>query len=162
MYNRWMELKKGSKDEDDDDEVDVEHIVCSVCSQPDGDGNDILSGTGSTNGLGSIDTLTGGNGNDRFILSSSTTVFYNDGNNATSGLGDYALIKDFSSSLDKIQLEGSASRYVLGTSPIAGVSGTAIYLDTNGNKAFNSTDELIAVVQGSGGLSLASSYFSYV
>jgi len=42
MYNRWMELKKGSKDDDDDDEVDVEHIVCSVCSQPDGDGNDIL------------------------------------------------------------------------------------------------------------------------
>jgi hypothetical protein len=43
MYNRWMELKKGSKDDDDDDdEVDVEHIVCSVCSQPDRDGNDIL------------------------------------------------------------------------------------------------------------------------
>ena len=127
-----------------------------------GDGNDILSGTGITSGLGSIDTLTGGNGNDRFILSSSAIAFYNDGNNATSGLGDYALIKDFSSTLDKIQLEGSASRYILGTSPIAGLTGTAIYLDTNGNKAFNSTDELLAVVQGSGSLSLGSSYFTYV
>jgi Ca2+-binding RTX toxin-like protein len=127
-----------------------------------GDGNDVLRGAGNNNGVGSIDTLTGNAGNDTFILSSSAIAFYNDGNNANAGLGDYALIKDFSSTFDKIQLEGAANLYVLGSSPIAGVAGTAIYLDTNGNKAFNSTDELIAVVQGSGGLSLASSYFSYV
>ena len=126
-----------------------------------GDGNDTLTGTGTTNGLGSIDTLIGGNGSDKFILSSATTVFYNDGNNATSGLGDYALINDFNSSLDKIQLEGSASRYVLGSSPIVGLTGSAIYLDTNSNGVFNSTDELIAIVKGSS-LNLASSSFIYV
>ncbi|AFY73019.1 VCBS repeat-containing protein [Synechococcus sp. PCC 7502] len=130
-----------------------------------GDGNDILNGVGSNNGVGSIDTLTGnaGNaGNDTFILGSSTLAFYNDGNDNNAGLGDYALIKDFSSTLDKIQLYGAANLYVLGTSPIGGVSGTAIYLDTNSNGAFSSTDELIAIVQGSGKLSLGSSYFSYV
>jgi hypothetical protein len=88
-------------------------------------------------------------------------TFYNDGNNENAGLGDYALIKDFSSTLDKIQLEGAANLYVLGSSPIVGISGTAIYKDTNSNGAFNSTDELIAVVQGSS-LNLASSSFLYV
>jgi Ca2+-binding RTX toxin-like protein len=127
-----------------------------------GDGNDVLRGAGNNNGVGSIDTLTGNAGNDNFILSDSLTVFYNDGNNATSGLLDYALITDFNSAQDKIQLEGAANRYVLDSSAIAGITGTSIYLDTNGSGAFNSTDELIAVVQGSGGLSLGSSYFIYV
>jgi Ca2+-binding RTX toxin-like protein len=126
-----------------------------------GDGNDVLRGAGSNNGVGSIDTLTGNVGNDTFVLGDSITVFYNDGNNANAGLGDYALIKDFSSTFDKIQLEGAANLYVLGVSPIVGVAGTAIYKDTNSNGAFNSTDELIAIVQGSGGLSLGSSYFTY-
>ncbi|MBD2691290.1 calcium-binding protein [Anabaena catenula] len=127
-----------------------------------GAGNDTLTGAGTDNGVGSIDTFTGGSGNDRFILSSSTTAFYNDGNNSSSGLGDYALIKDFNSTQDKIQLEGSASKYILGTSPISGVSGTAIYLDTNNNGIFNSTDELVGIVQGSSGLNRTASYFVYV
>jgi Ca2+-binding RTX toxin-like protein len=126
-----------------------------------GDGNDLLTGAGSGIGVNAIDTFTGGNGSDRFILSNSTTVFYNDGNNSTAGVGDYALIKDFNSAQDRIQLEGAASRYVLGSSPIAGAAGTGIFLDTNNNGVFNSTDELIAVVQGSTGLNLTASYFVY-
>jgi Ca2+-binding RTX toxin-like protein len=125
-------------------------------------GNDTLTGVGTENGVGSIDTLTGGSGYDRFVLSSATTVFYNDGNNSNAGLSDYALITDFNSSQDKIQLEGSASKYFLGTSPISGVTGTAIYLDTNLNGLFNSTDELVGIVKGSSGLTLGSSYFVYV
>jgi len=98
----------------------------------------------------------------RFLYSSIiANTFYNDGNNENAGLGDYALIKDFTSTLDKIQLEGAANLYVLGSSPIIGISGTAIYKVTNSNGAFNFTDELIAIVQGSGGLSLGSSYFTY-
>lgn len=127
-----------------------------------GPGSDILTGVGSENGRNSIDRLSGDRGSDLFILGNTTTVFYNDGNNANGGRSDYAVIQDFNKSQDKIQMEGSASRYLLGSSPIAGVGGTATYLDTNGNRAFNSTDELIAIVQGSTDLSLTSSYFSYV
>lgn len=126
-----------------------------------GAGNDTLTGVGTENGVASIDTLAGGTGNDRFVLGSST-VFYNDGNSSSSGLGDYALITDFNSSQDRIQLKGTASQYLLGTSPISGVAGTAIYLDTNLNGLFNSTDELVAIVQGSSGISLTASYFVYV
>lgn len=127
-----------------------------------GSGNDILLGVGIGNGKNSIDRFSGDRGFDSFILSNTTTVFYDDGDNANGGRSDYAVIQDFNKLEDKIQLEGSASRYLLGLSPIAGVGGTATYLDTNGNRAFNSTDELIAIVQGSTGLSLTSSYFSYV
>ncbi|MEH1830010.1 MAG: Calx-beta domain-containing protein [Nostoc sp.] len=140
-----------------------------------GPGNDVLNG-GSENdiligvwpgsplapGLGEIDKLTGGIGVDRFVVGDATNVFYNDGNNSNAGLTDYALIKDFNSSQDKIQLKGAANRYLLRASPISSVSGTAIYLDTNNNLAFNSTDELIAIVQGSTGLNLTASYFTYV
>jgi len=50
----------------------------------------------------------------------------------------------------------------LGSSPISGITGTSIFLDTNNNGAFNSTDELIAVLKGASGLNLASNYFTYV
>ncbi|MBD2624868.1 hypothetical protein [Trichormus variabilis] len=59
-------------------------------------------------------------------------------------------------------MEGSASKYILGTSPISGVAGTAIYLDTNNNGIFNSTDELVGIVKGASGLNLTASYFVYV
>ncbi|MGH2416009.1 MAG: Calx-beta domain-containing protein, partial [Microcystaceae cyanobacterium] len=95
-----------------------------------GDGNDSLNGVGSENGKGCKDTLTGGKGDDLFSLGNHTTVFYNDGNNKKAGLDEYALIEDFKTSQDKIQLKGTASQYLLRTSPIAGISGTAIYLDT--------------------------------
>ncbi|MBD2415804.1 hypothetical protein FACHB389_34460 [Nostoc calcicola FACHB-389] len=127
-----------------------------------GDGNDTLNGVGSENGTGFKDTLTGGNNNDLYILGNSSSIFYNDGNSANAGLNDYALITDFNISQDKIQLQGLASSYLLGTSPISGISGTAIYLDTNTNSVLNSTDELIAIVGGVTGLNLTAGYFSYV
>jgi Ca2+-binding RTX toxin-like protein len=137
------------------------------------DGNDVLTGTGSSNGLNSVDTLTGGGGSDVFVLGNSTTVFYNDNDNINQGLTDYALITDFNSitdwisirklAKDTIQLKGSASSYFLQSSPISGISGSAIYLDTNGNGVFGADDELIAIVQGSTKLlSLTASYFTYV
>jgi Ca2+-binding RTX toxin-like protein len=127
-----------------------------------GDGDDILTGVGEENGVNSIDTLTGGNGVDSFVFSSADRVFYNDENNSTVGLSNYALIGDFDPSQDLLQLEGSATRYLLASSPITGISGTAIYLDTNENNAFNSTDELIAVLQNDTGLNLTADYFVYV
>lgn len=119
-----------------------------------GDGQDILRGFGRDLGRKSIDRLTGNSGSDRFILGGGTT-FYNDGNNASSGTDGYALITDFNTTEDEIQLEGSADQYRLGASPIAGAGGTAIYLD-------GMTDELIGVVQGVTNLNLTANYFAYV
>ncbi len=96
-----------------------------------GDGDDKLLGVFSRNDI-EIDELTGGAGKDTFYVGDYHSNFYNNGGNS-----DYALIKDFSS-IDEIILdEGS---YTTGSSPIAGVSGTAIYEGS----------ELLAIVQGMG------------
>ncbi|NEO42873.1 MAG: calcium-binding protein [Moorea sp. SIO4A3] len=101
-----------------------------------------------------IDTLSGGEGADRFVLggksqllpeSTATTVIQYD----EAGNDDYALITDFDTSEDVIQLGGSKSDYRLGSSPIGLPSGTGIFL---GN-------ELTAIVQGSSELDLSASYF---
>jgi hypothetical protein len=87
------------------------------------DGSDIITGTnaaevlngvptGSTlRGSGSLDRLTGGGGNDLFLLGDAQGRFYDDG---TPGLGstDLALLTDFSAG-DKIQLHGSSADYRL-------------------------------------------------
>lgn len=132
-----------------------------------GNGSDTLIGVNNISnapGLGEIDTLTGSGGRDSFILADENKVYYNDGNNLTAGTNDYAVITDFNIGSDAIQLKGQAANYVLGASPISGLVGTGLFLDTNGNGVFNSTDELIAVIQGTGTtpLSLSETYFSYV
>jgi RHS repeat-associated protein len=124
-----------------------------------GKGNDILTGvdpSGATPGVGEFDTLSGGAGKDLFILGDVARCYYNDGNNATSGMGDYALVTDFDSKQDVIQLHGSASNYRLGTSPAGLPAGTALFQKTIGQ------DELIGIIQGDSGLSLNSSYFSFM
>jgi Ca2+-binding RTX toxin-like protein len=136
-----------------------------------GAGSDFLNGGGGSDTLvggslnvattGFIDTLTGGNGGDQYVLANANSVFYNDGNNATAGLNDYALIQGFNTSQDKIQLAGSASKYVLGASPVSGVNGSAIYLDTNNNGILGPNDELISVVAGVN-LNLTAGYFNYI
>ncbi|AFZ34999.1 Hemolysin-type calcium-binding region [Stanieria cyanosphaera PCC 7437] len=127
-----------------------------------GNGNDTLTGVDQTNQITSIDTLTGGIGADTFVLSNEDEVFYNDQSSSKAGLTNYALITDFNSSQDQIQLNGSADLYILGASPVSGKAGTAIYLDTNGNNILNSTDELITIVQGKTGLNLTADYFVYI
>lgn len=120
-------------------------------------GHDILIGVNPntrTPGRNEIDQLTGGGGRDLFVLGDRQRVYYNDGNRSRAGLQDYALIKDFNRKQDAIQLHGKASDYRLGASPTG--KGTAIFLETG------KTDELIAVVQGSGKLNLNSSAFQFV
>jgi len=92
-------------------------------------GDDRLLGVYSRNDV-EIDELTGGGGKDTFVLGDYHSNYYNNGGNS-----DYALIKDFSS-IDEIILDQGV--YTTGSSPISGVSGTAIYEGA----------ELIAVVQG--------------
>lgn len=125
-----------------------------------GSGKDILLGvnpTSTTAGRGEIDTLTRTGQEDRFILGDTNQVYYNDGNSTNRGLNDYARIVSFSTTAgDIIQLKGKATDYSIGTSPVFGVTGTAIY-----NNLFGQP-ELIGIVQNVSGLNLTSGAFSYV
>jgi Ca2+-binding RTX toxin-like protein len=125
-----------------------------------GNGKDKLLGVQpgvSLAGKKQIDSLTGGNDADLFQLGDSTRAYYNDGLASSQGLGDYALITDFSlTQQDVIQLNGQASYYQLGTSPNGLPSGTAIFLKTA------DVNELIGIIQGVTNLSLTNAAFSFV
>lgn len=63
-----------------------------------GQGNDILIGVeikSSAPSRSERDVLIGGKGADRFQVGDESHIFYDDGKANSSGLGDYALIKDF-------------------------------------------------------------------
>lgn len=138
-----------------------------------GDGNDTFLGGegfdgGGSFGVGEIDRFTGGAGRDIFSLEDDIVIprgetlgriFYDDGNTATAGTNDYALIVDFNRSDDFIRLLGTSANYRLSSTSGSLPTGTGIYI----NKP-NEPDELIAIIQGvsSSSLSLTSSYFSYV
>jgi hypothetical protein len=118
-----------------------------------GKGNDRVIGllsaeTSQSNfGKGEIDTLTGNEGNDIFVLgdvlpNGTPVVFYDDGDATTAGTGDYASIADFGTGRDSIQLTGSAANYSLGEAPTGLPSGTGIFSNSD------TTPELIAIVAG--------------
>jgi hypothetical protein len=102
------------------------------------DGNDVIVGTtageiisgvpatSSRLGRGSADVLTGGGGDDLFILGDASAVYYNDGNPSSSGAADLAAITDFSAG-DRIQLRGTASDYRFATGTVMRHSGTTLY-----------------------------------
>ncbi|VEP16461.1 Type I secretion target GGXGXDXXX repeat protein domain protein [Hyella patelloides LEGE 07179] len=82
------------------------------------DGDDTLIGIEtdireSNFGLGEIDTLTGGAGEDTFVLGDSDTVYYSDADNFSAGESDFAMITDLNTNQDTIQLTGSAELYSL-------------------------------------------------
>jgi len=120
-------------------------------------GNDIIYGS-SGGSVGEIDTLSGGAGVDKFILATDTQVFYDDGNTGTDGTSNYALITDFNSAEDFIQLQNPKTDYILTSSPTNLPTGTAIYR----NKPNTEPDELIGIIQGSSNLSIDGSYFNFV
>lgn len=111
-------------------------------------------------GKGEIDTLTGGTGNDSFVLGMSNVVFYNDGTTGN-GAQDYGLIADFVIGQDKIVLNGTSSNYVLSTGTYnigSSAQETFIYRIQTGQAS-----ELIGVVQDVTGLNLNNtSQFTYV
>ncbi|MFN6471917.1 MAG: calcium-binding protein [Nostoc sp. SerVER01] len=122
-----------------------------------GDGNDELQGgsgsdtligvnndANSSFGQGDIDVLTGGLSADTFVLGDKNTVYYSDGKPGSFGFEDYAVIKDFESGVDSIQLKGSASNYSLVASFGDLPSGTAIYYFDSSNIL----TELIGVIEG--------------
>jgi subtilisin family serine protease len=124
-----------------------------------GTGNDIISGvpaTGTNLGRGTIDRLTGGGGNDLFILGDSRGRFHDDGNSRNAGTGDRTTITDFSEG-DRVQL--AAGRYFLRDTTINGESGVGIFHDSNNSAAWDRRDELVALVQGSKAISFADIVF---
>ncbi|MEA5520001.1 Ig-like domain-containing protein [Limnoraphis robusta] len=114
-------------------------------------GNDILIGVdpNQTNaGTDEIDTLTGGEGLDTFVLGDTLQSYYTD-------IG-HAVIADFNSGEDVIQLHGDIADYILGDSDNILSSGTAIFRQVNGE------NQLIAVVRGISNLSLDTNDFVIV
>lgn len=120
-------------------------------------GNDSLVGTAAgevlcgipagagTLGRGTIDRLTGGAGNDIFVLGDARGVFYNDGAAANAGRGDYAQIMDFAKG-DRIQLSDDVRMYFLSSMTLGGVAGIGILADLNGNGRYDAADELVGHV----------------
>jgi len=98
------------------------------------DGPDIITGTSanevitgvptasSLRGRGTVDRLTGGGGNDQFLLADRTGSYYNDGDPSTDGSTDIAVITDFNAG-DSIRLFGSASLYQLSQGVYGGSAG---------------------------------------
>jgi len=120
-------------------------------------GDDTLIGVNpgsATPGVGEIDQLSGGAGHDSFVLGTSAWQAYDDRNATTSGTSDYALIVDFNSLDDVIQLQGTKTNYRLETSG----ANTHLYLDKPGSEP----DELIAIIQGATGLDINSNAFVFV
>ena len=121
-----------------------------------GVGNDALLGTELAPGVddggrGEIDILTGGLGEDDFLLSNSfdgeVRFFYDDGDNTTAGTKDFAVITDFEEGTDRAIIAGRRENYVVAASPINNFRGDALFFDTNFNGVKDVSDELIAVFE---------------
>lgn len=118
-----------------------------------------------------IDTLTGKEGNDTFSLWGNTIRAGSLPHYLFNGDNDYALITDFNSNEDTIELLGEAGggvdlfpelqqvEYSLGASPLGLPQGTGIYVEN-----LCTQPDLIAVLQGVSptGVSLSDSYFQFV
>jgi hypothetical protein len=130
-------------------------------------GADTLNGTSSTaKGANEIDTLTGGIGNDVFVLGDASNAYYNTAARAS----DYALITDFIVGSDKIQLKDLSALYSP-TAPLTNdygylIDGTDIhsvgalgvgvnsylYADTDKSGTITTGDNLIAAINSTGGV----------
>ena len=113
-----------------------------------GRGDDSLGGAaGATNGVGEIDRLMGGAGADVFVLGTTATAYYDDGDSATDGIADYALISSFDAAEDVIELSSSQT-YYLDVNPMGTSSGTGIYIDSDSSSSYTANDELVGLVAG--------------
>lgn len=113
-----------------------------------------------------VDTLTGGQGPDTFVLGAAATtggtasVFYN-----VAGDLDYALITDFQVA-DRIRLAGAAANYTVGATSATSATGTPTNLPAGAGiyASVNGQSELIAVLAGVDAttVNLTSNSFVYV
>ncbi|GAB5373576.1 MAG: hypothetical protein AcusKO_00380 [Acuticoccus sp.] len=113
---------------------------------PGRDGDDLILAvdTGAAlPGLGEIDVLSGGAGADTFMLGEGELSFYDDGDDATEGHDDYALIWDFEDGIDLIAIAGEFGDYVIEEADNGLPDGSAIWRDVAGG-----TNELVGIVAG--------------
>ena len=114
------------------------------------DWDDMLCGIpdfSSLRGLGTVDMLTGMEGNDTFIIGDSLGAYYMDGDPTSSGSRDLVWITDFSDG-DLIQLYGHESHYLLASGRYSGHRGTVIYMpNLLGLSRPMRDDEIIAFLQ---------------
>ncbi|MEO0969129.1 MAG: lectin-like protein, partial [Cyanobacteria bacterium J06639_18] len=109
-----------------------------------GAGNDVINGTDQVvAGYYEKDILTGGDSEDKFILGDAKQAYY-----ATGGHQDYAVIKDFDSTVDFLQLHGTAVDYQQQQ------QGNDIFLSRNG--------DLVAILEDTTTLNLSDTAFEYV
>ena len=125
-------------------------------------GNDTLVGvdpTSQTPGASEVDYLRGGNGRDTFVLGDVNTAYYSFGT-ATKVL-DVAVIEDFDSSKDKIQLHGNSNDYFLRSFGLINLGDSQFGASLG---ILSSTQEIIGLVVGieNFNLDLDSSSFEYV
>ncbi|MGP1383529.1 MAG: cadherin-like domain-containing protein [Thainema sp.] len=109
-------------------------------------GSDVLNGSDSNAaGAGEIDTLNSGSSSDLFILGDENQAYY-----VAAGENDYALIEDFKSFQDSIQLNGLPSDYSL--------------VQVGANTHLLRGSELVAILSNTiaADLDLTASYFSYL
>lgn len=126
--------------------------------------NDLLEGNTNAGvdiltGIEGKDQLVGADGVDRFLVGGTATIDFGDvqltGETGQAvfydeaGNDDYALISQFDSGQDVIELAGEKSEYSLGASPDGLPDGTGIFRG----------DELIGIVEGQNDLSLDADYF---
>jgi hypothetical protein len=122
-----------------------------------GDGDDTLIGVDPEQlnpGQGEIDTLYGQAGRDTFVLGDLTWQGYDDLDDSSAGLGDYALIKDFTPGEDILQLHGTAGMY---WQQING-NELHIFIDKPGAEP----NELIAILENQNGQALGAESFRYM
>ncbi|WP_372619883.1 S8 family peptidase [Falsiroseomonas sp.] len=115
-------------------------------------GGDTISGVPESGdrrlGHGTLDVLTGGAGNDVFVLGDARGVFYDDGKATQAGMNHHARIMDFEAG-DKMQVAGGAGEYFFRENFTRdGFTGTGIFLDTDGTGTYTRYDEMIALVVG--------------
>lgn len=116
-----------------------------------GAGNDILIGVNplaANPGTQEIDILTGGTGVNTFVLGNANNIYYDESsiivNDPNTVVNGYALITDFTSAEDTIQLKGSVNYKLENVALGNGVSGRGIFVDSRGFLP----DQLIGVIQG--------------
>ena len=127
-----------------------------------GGGNDTIVGvdtTSPTPGALEVDYLKGGSGRDIFVLGDTNTAYYSFG--TANRVLDVAIIRDFDSSKDKIQLNGNADDYFVRSFNQISLGGNKYGA---GLGIFSSQREIIALVKGRENfqLDLDSSNFEYV
>ena len=109
-----------------------------------GSGSDSIAGiskTGKNLGTRQIDTLTGLGGADTFVLADARGSFYSNGNTSSSGIKNYAIIKDFSiTDGDRVQVK-AGFQYLASFDTSS--NATYFYLG-NGDMKFSAADELVA------------------